>query len=315
MLRFLLASATLLLSAASAPAFTYLGEFGKPGFEEIGAFELLSYIAVDPAGHVWIANSAGTSRLQEFSATGAHLHTWWTRGDIKTQLNTPGPLAFTPDGAHLFVVTYPSVIWKGTLTGVNTHTFGGTGYADDKFYKASGIAVDSLGFVYVTDRDRGTISKFSSTGAFQTSWRFSSVKNSRINAAFSSITVQTVTNPNHTKTDFLYVTEGQDSSVLKLDTTGRVLQRFGGTRGPGNGQLDDPQSVVVDKNGLVYVADYYNQRVEVFEPNGAFAFAYKGTADSKTQTFLVNGLALSPTGNVLYVLIDHISKVLRYQIY
>jgi len=314
MLLSLLAAATLLLSAVSTPAFTYLGDFGKPGSEQNGAFSGITHLAVDSIGDVWIANPTAFSRLQEFTASGSHLHTWWSRGDIKTQLDTPGPLAFTPDGSALYVITHSNIIWKGTRAGSPLLTFGGGGNADDQFHNAAGIAVDSLGNVYVSDKERSTISKFTASGKFLTSWRIASVLDPEFLASVRSLTDITVTNPNLTKTDFLYVIDGRDSCVLKLDTTGKILQRFG-TRGSGNAQLNDPQSVVVDKNGLVYVADTGNQRIEVFEPNGAFAFSFKGNNYSGYNSYEVTGLAFSPNGNVLYVLLSNVSKVQRFQIY
>ena len=39
---------------------------------------------------------------------------------------------------------------------------------------------------------------------------------------------------------------------------------FGGP-GSGDGQLDYPRDVVVDSDGLVFVADQFNSRVQVFE--------------------------------------------------
>jgi NHL repeat len=43
-----------------------------------------------------------------------------------------------------------------------------------------------------------------------------------------------------------------------------------GTRGTGNGQLQTPHSIAIDKNRRVYVADRANNRIQVFDENGTY---------------------------------------------
>ncbi len=57
--------------------------------------------------------------------------------------------------------------------------------------------------------------------------------------------------------------------VLKFDSVGRLLTTWG-TQGTGPGEFDTPHSIVVDSEGLVYVADRQNRRVQIFDAEGTY---------------------------------------------
>ena len=49
-----------------------------------------------------------------------------------------------------------------------------------------------------------------------------------------------------------------------------------GHSGNGDGQLDRPTGVAVDKQGYIYVADWGNDRLQVFSPEGDFVAKLTG---------------------------------------
>jgi hypothetical protein len=51
-----------------------------------------------------------------------------------------------------------------------------------------------------------------------------------------------------------------------------------GTRGTGEGELRRPTGVAVDGEGIIYVADWDNDRVQVFDSNGLFITIILGDA-------------------------------------
>ena len=68
----------------------------------------------------------------------------------------------------------------------------------------------------------------------------------------------------------MFVSDGYASArIVKLDKTGRFIKTWG-TKGSGSGQLDMPNSVAVDAQGNVYVADLGNKRIQVFGNDGNF---------------------------------------------
>jgi len=70
----------------------------------------------------------------------------------------------------------------------------------------------------------------------------------------------------------IYVTQGHgkgESRVLKFDADGNFVKTWGG-EGAGPGQFNVPHSIVADAKGLIYIADRSNQRIQVFDADGAF---------------------------------------------
>jgi sugar lactone lactonase YvrE len=107
----------------------------------------------------------------------------------------------------------------------------GTGGGD--FNKPHGVAVDASGNVYVTDGFHDRIQKFDSNGTFLRMWGWG-------------------------------VQDG--SSAFQVCTSG--CQE--GTPGAGDGQVDNPWGVAVDSVANVYVADFFNHRVQKFDSSGTF---------------------------------------------
>ena len=68
----------------------------------------------------------------------------------------------------------------------------------------------------------------------------------------------------------IFVTDGYGNSrVVKLSAEGKFLQSWG-VRGPGLGEFFTPHCLTMDADGLLYVADRENDRVQVFDQQGRF---------------------------------------------
>ncbi len=86
-------------------------------------------------------------------------------------------------------------------------------------------------------------------------------------------------------------------AVLKFDSAGTLLTTWG-SQGTGPGEFDTPHSIVVDSEGLVYVADRQNRRVQIFDEDGTYISErqYKGLpcglfiADDE-QMYMVSGFS------------------------
>src|SRR5262245_46829059 len=63
-----------------------------------------------------------------------------------------------------------------------------------------------------------------------------------------------------------------------------VFVRSIGTLGSGNGQFNGPRGVGVDSSGNVWVADYFNHRIQEFTSSGAFVQTF-GSLGSTNGTF------------------------------
>ena len=54
--------------------------------------------------------------------------------------------------------------------------------------------------------------------------------------------------------------------VCTVDTSGRIVQSYGGPKGSSAGQLNWPSCLAVDKRGYVLVADRVNHKVQILSP-------------------------------------------------
>jgi sugar lactone lactonase YvrE len=56
---------------------------------------------------------------------------------------------------------------------------------------------------------------------------------------------------------------------VKFDKNGKFLKAWG-TKGSGRGQFNTPHGIDIDRNGLVYVADRGNRRIQIFDREGQY---------------------------------------------
>ena len=96
--------------------------------------------------------------------------------------------------------------------------------------------------------------------------------------------------------DVMFVAENGGNRVQKLTVTGEFLMKFG-TQGSGKGQLNCPWGMCLSSNGNVYVTDFRNCRVQVFNPDGTFSFTIKEQGEGILKQN-PQAVAFDPSGNL-----------------
>jgi DNA-binding beta-propeller fold protein YncE len=73
----------------------------------------------------------------------------------------------------------------------------------------------------------------------------------------------------------IYLADGEagNSRIAKFDKNGRFLKSWG-SRGSAPGQFNIPHTIAVDARGLVYVGDRGNNRIQVFDGEGAYRTSF-----------------------------------------
>jgi sugar lactone lactonase YvrE len=106
-----------------------------------------------------------------------------------------------------------------------------------------------------------------------------------------------------TENRFIYVADTELDQVLVYDADTYQLLRRIGTTGKthtltGPGDFSKPTNVALDKDGNLYVSDTMNDRVEVFDADGAFIRAWGKNGDGPGDFARPKGIAVDCDGHV-----------------
>ena len=132
-------------------------------------------------------------------------------------------------------------------------------FGSGKFAWPHGVAVDRGGNLWVTDVNGHTVTKMTRQGEVLLTLGTKG-KAGEWNEAAGSRLLNEPTDLGFGANGEIFLLQGHgrgEPRMLKFDRTGKLLKTWGGM-GTGPGQFDTSHSVIVDRKGLVYVADRQN---------------------------------------------------------
>ena len=273
------------------PKFQYDPSFPQP-LPEKWAIGAIGGMAVDSHDHIWVLHRPAPLQKNERFAGAA-----MTPPRADCCIPAPPVLAFDQDGKLL-------AAWGGP----------GEGYEWPS--TEHGIFVDANDNVWLAgsgDKDDQVL-KFTAQGKFLAQFGHRGKSGGSSDTANlggpANLTVDSANNE-------LYVADGyRNRRVIVIDTRTLAFKRMWGAYGnepddknlgpynpdaPPVPQFRLPHNVALSKDGLVYVADRVNDRIQVFDRDGTF----KREAFVAPRTLLAgstSGLALSPDQRFLYVI-------------
>lgn len=152
---------------------------------------------------------------------------------------------------------------------------------------ASDVAVDEFGNVYAVIDEQHYIQVFDKSGTVIHSIGTKGSTENDFNSP-CGIAIQG---------DMLYVTDRGNNCVHKVSTSGEFVAKFG-AKGSEKGQLSEPRSICLDRDGRIYIAEGNNNRVSVFEPDGTFGHHITDSKSDDSNLCSPWGVAFDPTGNL-----------------
>ncbi len=229
-------------------------------------------LSVDGQGNLLVVDT-WNNRVLRADGSGKLLTSFGERGSKAGQLMSPRSVTTDKDGNIYVVDNWNHRIEKFSQDGKFLLTIGkkgspkGYNEAKGQFLYPYGIAVDSKGYIYVSDFNQNRIHKFDSAGKFVMMWG----TEGRQDGQFSKPAGLAID-----KTDRLYVADlGNDRvQAFRSDDTGKKMNFDGkwGETGKDPGQLDRPYNVGVDAQGDVYVVEMGNHRLQKFTASGKLVF-------------------------------------------
>ena len=223
----------------------FITEFGRGGEEE-GQFTYLTSVALDQEGNVYTADE-WLNRITVFDNDGNLIKTWGEAGEGEGLLNGPSGMVFDADDNLWIVNSFNSRIQKFTKDGQYLGGFGQKGSATGELDMPWGITIDNDGHIYIADWNNHRIQKFNTHGEHILT--FGSGKNTG------------VSNDGGTPYSHTF-----DSHVAVNPN-----------------DLNHPTGVAVDRDGDVYVVDWMNERVVIFDADAKTMAVLRGDASGLSK--------------------------------
>ena len=258
--------------SAQEPPYTFVMAWGTPGTGP-GQFNDPTGIAV--AGKEVFVSDARNGRIQVFDLD----------GNFKRQFGgLVRPMNLAVAGGELYVADY----WNDRiqvfgLDGTTPRrTVGSAGSGRGQFNAPGGVAVASNGDLFVADFYNQRVQRLRADGSFVRQW--GTTGETGVGAGRFNYPTDAALGPDGT----LYVADGYNDRVQAFAPDGEFSHKWGGpfavnVFGPFNGWFATVTGIAVDRQGNVFVADFYNHRVQKFAADGTFltAFGEKGSGPGR----------------------------------
>ncbi len=152
-----------------------------------------------------------------------------------------------------------------------------------------GVAIDAEDRLFVSDAALHSILCFSPSGQLIASFGTASLGRP------GGIAIDEARNR-------LYVVDAKASKIAVFDSGSfKLLTYFGSASKEGkkdNGTFYAPTNVALDRKGNLYIADTWNFRVQVLDPNGKFLRAFGAQGDRPGEFIRPKGIAVDSEGHI-----------------
>jgi DNA-binding beta-propeller fold protein YncE len=270
----------LFVPSAVEPDYQFVATWGAKGSAG-GQFHDPTGIAI--AGQdVFVADSRN-GRIQVFDRTGKFKRQFGRAGKAKGELGRP--MNLTVRNGELYVPEYfNDRIQVFGLDGKSRRIFGKPGKGPGEFSAPGGVAVAADGSLVVADFYGHRVQKLAPDGSFVSQWGETG-KSGASAGKFGYPTDVAVS-----ADGAVFVADGYNDRVQAFERDGSFSHKWGGPFaaniwGPFKGWFAVVTSIAVGPKGSVYVADFYNHRVQKFAPDGTFltSFGRRGSGPGEFE--------------------------------
>jgi DNA-binding beta-propeller fold protein YncE len=214
---------------------------------------------------------------------------WGRRGVQPGDLVRPRAIAIDRDD-HVYLVDFTARVQGFDRDGKHLdHTWTTPDYRDGR---PSGLSIDGDGNLLVSDSHYHCVRVYTPRG------KLLRTLGEGLGLGYVSDAVQD-DDGNYYLSEF-----GEKQRITKLDGKGRLVKSWG-EAGTGPGQFSRPRALALGPDGLLYVADACNHRIQVFERDGTFARTWGEAGTEPGQLSYPYDLAFSPSGELYVVEYDN----------
>ncbi|UCE41701.1 MAG: PEGA domain-containing protein [Candidatus Aminicenantes bacterium] len=267
----------------AAKVYVPLRKWGSP---DSPFFKQPTGLTLDKDGIVYVVDNS-QDKIKKITPEGKIDRSWISGGeDFNKNVKSPGGIAIDSQGYMYVTDTKKHAVLKFDQNGKFILKWGKEGSANSEFRTPLGIAVDGENNIYVADSTNHCVKIFSNLGVFK----------------------KTIGRRGTEEGDFLFpaaIAINQKKELLVLDRS--RLQKFSsggelllswGKGGSGDGDLNKPMGIFIDKDEFVYVADSGNNRIQKFDGKGQFVSKWGGVGDGDGQMSFPSGIIVDSRGTV-----------------
>ncbi len=294
---------------------------GDDGATSTASFDLPRSVAIDASGNIIVAD-ANNHRIRSISIegvvrtiAGSSTSGFVNGASTTARFNSPrdvaidalGNIIVADRGNHSIRKITPDGM-VSTIAGSNTGSFVNGASATARFRSPTGVAIDALGNIIVTDQNNHRIRSITSDGTVTTitGSGMGSVDGASATAEFNrpwGVTIDALGN--------IIVADSRNNRIRSISADGIVRTIAGSnTVGTADGasataRFNNPTGVAVDAGGNIIVADSSNNRIRSIAPDGVVstvAGSDTGSTDglsSDAKFFRPVGVAIDASDNII----------------
>ncbi len=148
------------------------------------------------------------------------------------------------------------------------------------FSKPSSLTIDTRGRIFAADTSDHFIRVFDGQGMFVRDFQNKHGKDGGILGLCSD------------NAGNIYLADPDNGCVQVMAGESGTWMRKIGSKGTGDGQLQLPQSIALDRYGNLYVVDYASSKISIFSKAGLFQRSWGGKGTAKGQFNVPRGIAV-----------------------
>jgi DNA-binding beta-propeller fold protein YncE len=196
--------------------------------------------AIDDNGHILYLYTSDGELLKSLGTKGVP-------GEDDNHFDKPTDIAFSKDGGYYVSDGYGNKRIVKFDKNLNFQKqWGSEGTEPGQFVLPHAITTDKEGLVYVADRNRWRVQIFNPEGMLLNNW-------THIGKPFGIV---------HTIDEYLYICDGTNARVSKVDKTGKIIGFFG-KLGENEGEISTAHDISIGLNGDILLG-HLDGRAQLF---------------------------------------------------
>ncbi len=269
--------------------------WGEPGHEPGQLFRPTG-IAVAADGTVFVADT-GNHRIEAFAPDGTFLWTFGRAGEAPGEFRRPMDIDVDAAGLLYVAELGGNRIQVFTQRGELVRTVRGEETEAGSFDGAAGVLASPNGDVYVADFYNHRVVRFGPEGVFR---------------GVLGVPGRALPGRLHYPTDIgwldghIVVADAYNNRIQVFEPEGDRVLRWGGVLGlglPGSrlGSFRVATGVATDGSGHIYVADFENHRIQIFDSDGNLLSAFGRQGTGRGEFERPTDLDVGPDGRIYVV--------------